>query len=157
MVRTYMHGTRVLVYYVDGERRSSLPEPVRGQLLQCMATTVLYTPQAWRSSWHRRAAGAASPASMKEHLKGVELHRAVQRHGLSAVLHYFIFPFMLHHTRLAPTRGETHVSRDTGDARAEPEDLQGHVAGQDQGGTCGLLPASATCQADLPTKTGTYK
>jgi hypothetical protein len=107
---------RELVDYVDGERRSSLPEPrcvQRGQLLQCMATTVLCTLPGL-AKLMAQTRGWRSPASMKEHLRGVELHRAVQRHGLSAVLlDYFIFPFMLHHPRLPPTREGKPISVET--------------------------------------------
>ena len=44
----------------------------------------------------------------------MELHRAVQRHGPSAVLlDYFIFPLMLHHRRLARTREGKPISVET--------------------------------------------
>ncbi len=53
-------------------------------VLQCMATTVLCTHPGL-AKLMAQTRGWRSPASMKEHLRGVELHRAVQRHGLSAV------------------------------------------------------------------------
>jgi hypothetical protein len=95
----------------------------------CMATTVLCTLPGL-AKLMAQTRGWRSPASTKEHLKGVELHRAVQRHGLSAVLlDYFIFPFLLttrdwHQREKGNPSQSRHWRRSCG-ARRSPRDVTG--------------------------------